>query len=172
MANKKYKFSVLKNIYQFLNSNESKILLIAQYNNYNKITNLKSLETNFNFKSLKINTKLFNKITNNPFLTSLYQSNTILYVFSDMKDLQSFTKDKIVKNKIVPLSIFWKNKLYSYNFIEKTIFFDMQVKKTLYEDCETKLLFQLKEPILSVLKLKNNNIISLLKLLKLREVKI
>ena len=47
----------------------------------------------------------------------------------------------------------------------------MQVKKTLYEDCETKLLFQLKEPILSVLKLKNNNIISLLKLLKLREVK-
>ena len=171
MANKKYKFSVLKNIYQFLNSNESKILLIAQYNNYNKITNLKSLETNFNFKSLKINTKLFNKITNNPFLTSLYQSNTILYVFSDMKDLQSFTKDKIVKNKIVPLSIFWKNKLYSYNFIEKTIFFDMQVKKILYGDCETKLLFQLKEPILSVLKLKNNNIISLLKLLKLREVK-
>ena len=106
MANKKYKFSVLKNIYQFFNSNESRILLIAQYNNYNKITNLKSLETKFNFKSLKINTKLFNKITNNPLLISLYQSNTILYVFSDMKDLQSFTKDKIVKNKIVPLSIF------------------------------------------------------------------
>lgn len=106
MSEKKRKFYILKNTHNFLKENESKILVIAQYTNYNKLSNLDFFKENIKFKTLKINTKLINKLTCNSFITSLYNGNTVIFAFSNLHDLYSFIENKSVKEKVIPLVIF------------------------------------------------------------------
>lgn len=117
---KKNKFKEIKKIESVFNKEKNSICLIAHINNMNtmEINILKEyLDTNkINHFSFKLN--LLKKYTKNTVFTNLCSGPTKFYFFSDFNTFNTFFENVPISQKILPLSIYYKNQFYSFSFFK------------------------------------------------------
>jgi hypothetical protein len=105
---RKKKFLKIKNIYNFFEQNNKKLILIVHVNNFNNI------ESNFihyyclqnNIISLYLNINLTKKISLNYNFVNLLSGPTKIYVFDSLNCFFNFLNNKYIVKNFIPLTIF------------------------------------------------------------------
>ena len=117
---KKNKFKEIQKIESVFNKQKNSICMIAHINNMNTMeTNIlkEYLDTNkINHFSFKLN--LLKKYTKNSIFTNLCSGPTKFYFFSDFNSFNTFFENVPISQKILPLSIYYKNQFYSFSFFK------------------------------------------------------
>ncbi len=118
---RKKNFSKIKNVYNFFNISDQKIILVLHVNNLNFIESnfIQYYTTQHDVKSLNIDINLTKKISLNLNFLNLLSGPTKLYKFDSFSSFLSFFNNKYIFKKLIPLTVFWNNNFFCYKFFTK-----------------------------------------------------
>lgn len=105
---RKKNFSKIKNVYNFFNISDQKIILVLHVNNLNFIESnfIQYYTTQHDVKSLNIDINLTKKISLNLNFLNLLSGPTKLYKFDSFSSFLSFFNNKYIFKKLIPLTVF------------------------------------------------------------------
>jgi hypothetical protein len=105
---RKKNFSKIKNIYNFLKTNNEKIILVVHVNNLNFIESsfIQYYSERYNIENLDINTNLTKKISLNSNFLNLLSGPTKLYKFNSFSSFLLFFNNRYIFKKLIPLTVF------------------------------------------------------------------
>lgn len=105
---RKKNFSKIKNVYNFFNISDQKIILVLHVNNLNFIESnfIQYYTTQHDVKSLNIDINLTKKISLNLNFLNLLSGPTKLYKFDSFSSFLSFFNNKYISKKLIPLAVF------------------------------------------------------------------
>ncbi len=105
---RKKNFSKIKNVYNFFNISDQKIILVLHVNNLNFIESnfIQYYTTQHDVKSLNIDINLTKKISLNLNFLNLLSGPTKLYKFDSFSSFLLFFNNKYIFKKLIPLAVF------------------------------------------------------------------
>lgn len=105
---RKKNFSKIKNVYNFFNLSDQKIILVLHVNNLNFIESnfIQYYTTQHDVKSLNIDINLTKKISLNLNFLNLLSGPTKLYKFDSFSSFLLFFNNKYISKKLIPLAVF------------------------------------------------------------------
>lgn len=112
---RQYNYYAIKSIRQFLNFSNHDIYLFSHVNECNSVENniinnyLKSNKIEF----IQIRSNLVKRLHIYPSFFPLYKGPTQVIKFNTVESFYSFFTNNYVKNKFLPLLVYWNNKTYS-----------------------------------------------------------
>ena len=123
MNSKKEKYLTAIQFFNLLNSEKDSINLIAHVSDINTIqlNLLKSFCHEKNIKNVYIKLNLLKKVTRNPLFLNLFSGPTRMFFFKDFLSFSTFIKNNPLGSRIIPLAVFFDNKIYSYSFFDKQL---------------------------------------------------
>lgn len=123
MVSRKYKYYNTKVFYNFFENQENKLYLFVHLNNIsafeNHLINLYCQENKI--ESIYIKSSLIAKMTTNKILLSLFSGPTKVYCFSNLATFLNFFATIYVKDKLLPLTVFWNKNFYAYKFFIESL---------------------------------------------------
>jgi len=115
---KKVKYFKTKNFLTQFKKHEKELLIIGHihYLSMFEVVKLKQICYNNELLLLKIKNKLIKKLFKSKFLNNLLSGPTVFLFSNKLENLTTFFSSSNVKNKILPLVIYWNREFYEYNF--------------------------------------------------------
>lgn len=161
------KYIQIKNVYNFFKNNN--IFLFVHVNNMNIIENklIKSYCNKNNVTNINLKINVIKKITTNNFFLNLFAGPTQVYSFNNFENFLNFFQNPLITRKIVPLTVFWDNKFFSYPIFKNYLENYKQNNKSLAVIINEKNNFLVKitnKPINLISNLNNNSLLLLLQL--------
>ena len=123
MNTRKRKFLLINEAIKILNNEKKAICLISHVNNMNiqQTNNLKVYCNSKNIRMFSLKLNLLHKLTINPLFLNICAGPTKLFFFDSPTSFLNFVEEESVKDKIIPLGVYYQNQFFSYNAFEKKL---------------------------------------------------